>query len=67
MDLHAHDPAARENGRISGMIFVPSGTFRMGSERHYAEEAPVHRVTVDAFSIDSTPVNNLISDYTLIL
>jgi formylglycine-generating enzyme required for sulfatase activity len=40
------------------MIYVPGGTFRMGSDKHYAEEAPVHRVTVDGFWIDSTPVTN---------
>ena len=32
-----------------GMVWIPGGTFRMGSDMHYAEEAPVHRVTVDAF------------------
>lgn len=41
-----------------GMVFVPGGTFRMGSDRHYPEEAPVHRVTVDGFWIDATPVTN---------
>jgi formylglycine-generating enzyme required for sulfatase activity len=30
----------------------------MGSDRHYAEEAPVHRVAVDGFWIDRTPVTN---------
>ena len=30
----------------------------MGSDRHYPEEAPVHRVTVDGFWIDRTPVTN---------
>jgi formylglycine-generating enzyme required for sulfatase activity len=40
------------------MIFVPGGTFRMGSEKHYPEEAPVHRVTVDGFWIDKYPVTN---------
>ena len=40
------------------MIFVPGGTYRMGSDRHYPEEAPVHRVTVDEFWIDRTPVTN---------
>ncbi|MET3907800.1 sulfatase modifying factor 1 [Bradyrhizobium sp. S3.3.6] len=42
----------------AGMVYVPGGTFRMGSDRHYPEEAPVHRVTVDGFSIDRTPVAN---------
>src|SRR5471032_1496924 len=40
------------------MIAIPGGTFRMGSDRHYPEEAPAHRVTVDAFWIDRTPVTN---------
>ena len=40
------------------MIRIPGGTFRMGSDQHYPEEAPVHRVTVDAFWIDRTPVTN---------
>ena len=41
-----------------GMIFLPGGTFRMGSDRHYPEEAPAHRVTVDGFWMDRTPVTN---------
>ena len=40
------------------MIRIPGGTFRMGSDRHYPEEAPVHRVTVDAFWMDRTPITN---------
>ena len=42
----------------SGMVRIDGGTFRMGSDRHYPEEAPVHRVTVDGFWIDRTPVTN---------
>src|SRR3954466_2823185 len=40
------------------MVWVEGDTFRMGSDRHYPEEAPVHRVTVDGFWIDRTPVTN---------
>jgi sulfatase modifying factor 1 len=40
------------------MILIPGGTFRMGSDKHYPEEAPIHRVTVDSFFIDRTPVTN---------
>jgi len=40
------------------MIWLPGGTFRMGSDRFYPEEAPVHRVAVDGFWIDATPVTN---------
>jgi formylglycine-generating enzyme required for sulfatase activity len=50
--------AAPESSRHADMVWIPGGTFRMGSDRHYAEEAPVHRVTVDGFWIDRTPVTN---------
>jgi len=57
--LHTDEGASvREREARPGMVCVPSGTFRMGSDRHYAEEAPVHRVTVDAFWMDRTPVTN---------
>lgn len=41
-----------------GMVFVAGGTFLMGSDRHYPEEAPAHRARVDGFWIDRTPVTN---------
>jgi formylglycine-generating enzyme required for sulfatase activity len=40
------------------MAWVPAGTFAMGSNEHYPEEAPVHRVTVDGFWIDRFQVTN---------
>jgi formylglycine-generating enzyme len=40
------------------MVFIPGGTFRMGSDNHYPEEAPAHLVAVDGFWIDRTPVTN---------
>jgi len=43
------------------MVWIPGGTFQMGSDRHYPEEAPAHRVTVDGFWMDRTPVTN--ADY----
>ncbi len=42
----------------NGMVRVPGGAFRMGSDRHYPEEAPAHCVTVDPFRIDRHPVTN---------
>jgi formylglycine-generating enzyme required for sulfatase activity len=41
-----------------GMVYLPGGMFRMGSDRHYPEEAPSHRVTVGGFWIDAAPVTN---------
>jgi sulfatase modifying factor 1 len=40
------------------MVWIPGGTFRMGSEHHYPEERPVHQVSVDGFFVDVTPVTN---------
>jgi formylglycine-generating enzyme required for sulfatase activity len=40
------------------MVWVAGATFRMGSDSHYPEEAPAHRVSVDGFWIDETPVTN---------
>ena len=40
------------------MALVPEGEFRMGSERHYREEAPARRVRVNGFWIDRTAVTN---------
>lgn len=41
-----------------GMVWIPGGTFAMGSDEHYPEEAPVHDVTVDGFWIDPVTVTN---------
>jgi formylglycine-generating enzyme required for sulfatase activity len=38
------------------MVWIPGGTFRMGSEDFYPEERPVHPVTVDGFWMDDHPV-----------
>ncbi|MBT2186094.1 formylglycine-generating enzyme family protein [Sphingobium nicotianae] len=40
------------------MRFIPRGTFTMGSERFYPEEAPLRRVKIEAYWIDETPVTN---------
>jgi sulfatase modifying factor 1 len=40
------------------MVWVEGGEFRMGSDTHYPEEAPAHRVQVDGFFIDPYPVTN---------
>lgn len=46
------------NTSDTNMVLIPGGTFRMGSDTHYPEEAPSHRVTVDDFWMDRVPVTN---------
>ena len=48
----------REAHALQGMVWIEGGTFRMGSDRHYPEEAPAHGVRVAGFWIDRTPVTN---------
>ena len=40
------------------MVWIPGGTFQMGSEDHYPEEAPTHKVSVDGFWMDQHAVTN---------
>jgi formylglycine-generating enzyme len=40
------------------MAWVPGGTFLMGSDQHYPEEAPTHLVTVNPFWMDAFAVTN---------
>lgn len=44
--------------RLEGMVEVPGGTFTMGSNDHYPEEKPAHKVKVAAFQMDRYPVTN---------
>jgi formylglycine-generating enzyme required for sulfatase activity len=43
---------------MGDMVWIPGGTFRMGSDGHYPEEAPAHFARVDGFWMDRTPVTN---------
>ena len=37
---------------FENMVWIPGGTFPMGSDKHYPEESPAHEVTVDGFWMD---------------
>ncbi len=41
---------------VKGMVWIPAGSFGMGSADFYPEERPVHTVHVDGFWIDEHPV-----------
>src|SRR5271165_7023543 len=50
--------AAAHTSDHADMVRIPGGCFGMGSDKHYVEEVPVHRVTIDPFWIDRAPVTN---------
>ena len=42
----------------NGLRWIPAQTYTMGSDQHYPEEAPAHRVSVDGFWIEAHQVTN---------
>ena len=42
----------------SGMVWIPGGTFQMGTEKGLPDEQPVHTVELDGFWMDETEVTN---------
>ena len=60
MEVRPKAPAPRSGHARPGMVQLEGGLFRMGSDRHYPEEAPAHLVRVDAFAIDETPVGTYV-------
>ena len=43
---------------MQGMQWIPGGTFLMGADGAYPEEAPAHAVTVSGFWMDAHTVTN---------
>jgi formylglycine-generating enzyme len=52
------EDAGHADGVRVGMRHIPGGEFLMGSDRHYREERPAHRVRVSSFWMDETAVTN---------
>jgi sulfatase modifying factor 1 len=60
--MHAHArfdrvPTARRDLH-EDMVLLEGGSFLMGSDRHYPEEAPAHKARVGRFRIDAHAVTN---------
>lgn len=49
---------SRSHDLASVMARIPAGSYRIGSDRFYPEEAPSRPVQIQAFQIDVTPVTN---------
>src|SRR5262249_784194 len=57
-DIAATQPRSAHAASPHNMMWIPGGTFRMGSDRHYPEEAPAHKVKVDGFWMSRHTVTN---------
>lgn len=57
-DCTAYSGLPSDEGETAGMVFIPGGAFRMGSDRDRPEERHVHSVRVDGFWIDRHEVTN---------
>jgi len=62
-DHHDDEPGPRPapGPAPKDMVWIPGGTFRMGSEDWYPEERPVHSVAVDGFWMDDHQV--MVAEY----
>jgi formylglycine-generating enzyme len=58
VDVAAIGDPSRKQPPCPGMVWISAGMFWMGANNRYPEEAPAHRVSVDGFWIDATPVTN---------
>ncbi len=56
--LRSKSPGSPGRPPARDMVWIAGGTFLMGSNDHYEEEAPVHKVQVDGFWIDRYLVTN---------
>jgi len=60
-DMHIVPLTNTSSARSSptdSMVWIPGGTFLMGSEKHYPEESPVHEERVEGFWIDKYAITN---------
>ncbi|GAA5074248.1 formylglycine-generating enzyme family protein [Lysobacter panacisoli] len=57
MGVH-EDVGSAVRASLDGMVRIEGGAFTMGSDEHYPEERPAHRVSVDGFWIDRHAVTN---------
>src|SRR5260221_532069 len=48
----------RNNSPTNDVVWIPGGTFSMGSESGKSDEQPVHQVIVRGFWMDKTEVTN---------
>ena len=58
VEKRGRDAPLPDKSPFDDMVWIPGGAFLMGSDHHYPEEAPAHRVAVNGFWIDRCAVTN---------
>lgn len=58
MTAKAAAQSPNDHSWTNGMLWIPGGTFQMGSEEGQPDEKPVHEVTVGGFWMDRYEVTN---------
>ena len=56
--MDAQKPSPKPAAPRGDMVHLGGGAFMMGSDKHYPEEAPAHKVSVGSFWIDRYAVTN---------
>lgn len=56
IDAQSRGVTAARGSSTKNMVWIPGGSFWMGSEHYYPEERPVHRASVGGFWMDRHPV-----------
>jgi formylglycine-generating enzyme len=57
-ELSTMKPGHAGNSPDENLVWIPTGTFTMGSDCHYPEEAPAHQETVEGFWMEQYAVTN---------
>src|SRR5258707_528885 len=55
---HVRQATVNSSSRTNGMVWIPAGTFSMGSDDGQPDERPIHDVSVQGFWMDATEVTN---------
>ena len=58
ISVAADQPGQPGSPPYEDMVWIPGGTFLMGSDHHYPEEGPTHAVTMSGFWMDTSTVTN---------
>lgn len=57
-EISRKQPGPADASQDENLVWIPGGTFTMGSDSHYQEEAPTHQEAVEGFWMEKYTVTN---------